>query len=185
MAATRLALLRGINVGGKNRLPMAALVELFRRAGCRDVRTHIQSGNVIFTADAALASRLPSLLGTAIPEAFGFEAPVFLRTAREMEAIAAANPFLDRGAPAAELHVAFLDRTPAAASIARLDPRRSPPDELLVHGREVYLHLPSGVARTRLTNAYLDATLGATSTLRSWRTVLRLAELTRRPTSRR
>jgi uncharacterized protein (DUF1697 family) len=75
-------------------------------------------------------------------------------------------------------HVAFLAATPTPAMVATLDPDRSPPDESAVRGREIYLRLPNGVARSRLTNAFFDSRLGTTSTLRNWRTVLKLVELT-------
>jgi uncharacterized protein (DUF1697 family) len=75
------------------------------------------------------------------------------------------------------LHVAFLAATPGPSKIAALDPNRSPPDEFAVHGREIYLRLPNGVARTKLTNAHFDSKLGTTSTLRNWRTVVKLVDL--------
>jgi len=171
------ALLRGINVGGKHPVPMPELAALFAGAGCGDVRTYIQSGNVIFRADAALAARLPALAAEAIRERFGFPVPVVLRRADELAAAAAANPFLAEGAEPKALHVAFLADAPAPAAVAGLEPDRSPPDRFLVVGREVYLHCPNGVARTRLTTAWLDSRLATVSTLRNWRTVLTLARM--------
>ena len=174
MESTHVALLRGLNVGGKNRLPMHELAALFEAAGCGAVRTYIQSGNVVFQAPAALARTLPARVSAAILKAHGHRVPVVLRTAEELRAVGRGNPFPD--SPEI-LHVAFLAGWPSAAAVAALDPGRSPPDELEVRGRELYLRLPNGVARTKLTNAYLDRTLGTTSTLRNWRTVLALVEL--------
>lgn len=171
------ALLRGINVGGRNLLPMAELVELFTAEGCAQVRTYIQSGNVLFRASRPLAARLPGRIAAAVAERKGFAVPVVLRTARELQAVLAGNPFVVRGAAAEALHVLFLAGRPAPARVATLDQGRSPPDEFAVRGREVYLCLPKGVARTKLTNAYFDTRLGTTSTMRNWQTVARLAEL--------
>lgn len=178
-AGTHIALLRGINVGGKHRLPMKDLAEIFREAGCAEVRTYIQSGNVVFRAEDALAERIPALVAEAIAERFGFAAPVVTRTAAELEDVAVSNPFLEDGADPKTLHVVFLADRPSEEQIAELDPDRSPPDEFAVRGREIYLQCPDGVARSKLTAPYFDATLGTTGTARNWRTVGKLLELAR------
>ena len=95
---THIALLRGINVGGKNKLPMKDLAALFRDAGCDRVQTYIQSGNVVFQATPALASCIPALIAKAISESFGYRVPVVTRTADELREIARGNPFLRSGA---------------------------------------------------------------------------------------
>jgi uncharacterized protein (DUF1697 family) len=174
---THIALLRGINVGGKNKLPMKDLAALFRDAGCDRVQTYIQSGNVVFQATPALASRIPALIAKAISESFGYRVPVVTRTADKLREIARGNPFLRSGADPKTLHVMFLMDVPAAAGVAELDPARSTPDEFLVRGREIYLHCPGGMARTKLTNQYFDSRLNTTSTARNWRTVLKLLDL--------
>jgi len=172
------ALLRGINLAGKNRLRMKDLAALFTDAGCGSVATYIQSGNVVFAASPVLARRIPALIEKAISNDFGFRVPVVTRTGRELRRIVRGNPFLKAGADAETLHVAFLAGTPAAARAKALDPDRSPPDAFSVRGREIYLHCPNGFARTKLTNAYFDSKLGTTSTVRNWRTVETLLELT-------
>ncbi|MDQ3035818.1 MAG: DUF1697 domain-containing protein [Myxococcota bacterium] len=175
----RVALLRGINVGGRNALPMKELAAMFVAAGCADVRTYIQSGNVVFHAAPAIARRVPGVIAKAIEDAFGFRTPVITRSAAELADIVASNPFLARGADAGALHVAFLDDEPSAAQLAALDPERGAPDDLFeAGGREIYLCCPSGLARTKLTNAYFDSKLATTSTFRNWRTVLQLLEMT-------
>jgi uncharacterized protein (DUF1697 family) len=103
---------------------------------------------------------------------------VVTRTAGELRGVLRGNPFLRAGAEAETLHVMFLADRPTPARVAALDSRRSPPDEFEVKGREVYLRLPNGGARTKLTNAYFDAKLATTSTVRNWRTVLKLVEMT-------
>src|SRR5512144_1059907 len=97
-AATHVALLRGINLGGRNRLPMAELAALFEAAGCAGVRTFIQSGNVLFAAPAAVARRLPAEIAARIQERHGLRAPVILRTAAELRRVPGRNPFLAAGA---------------------------------------------------------------------------------------
>ncbi len=176
-ASPQVALLRGINVGGKHKLPMAELARIFDELGCSEVRTYIQSGNVVYLAEAALAARVPALVAAALEAQRGFAVPVVGRSAAELAAVAAGNPFLAEGADPATLHVAFLAAAPRAAAIAALDPDRSPPDRFHLVGRELYLCLPNGVARSKLTNDYLDRTLGTTSTIRNWKTVLALVEL--------
>src|SRR5262249_11233783 len=146
------ALLRGINVGGKNMLPMADLAKMFAAAGCADVKTYIQSGNVVFGADATTVKGLADRIAAAIARKFDLRVPVVLRSARERAAVIAGNPFLKRGVDEKALHVAFLAASPAAAAAAGLDPQRSPGDAFELRGRDIYLWLPNGVARTRLTN---------------------------------
>jgi uncharacterized protein (DUF1697 family) len=171
------ALLRGINVGGKNMLPMKDLVGLCTDAGCGEVKSYIQSGNLVFRAKSALAPRLPDLIEKAISDQFGIRVPVVVRSADELRRVAKGNPFLRAGADAGILHVAFLSDLPKPASVAALDPNRSPPDQFTVRGREIYLQCPNGIGRTKLTNQYFDSKLGLTSTVRNWNTVLKLLEL--------
>ena len=171
------ALLRAINVGGKNLLPMKALCALFEAAGCTDVQSYLQSGNVVFCAPPALCARLQATLGEAIEAQFGFLPPIVLRTREELRDAVARNPFLAENAATETLHLAFLESVPTPQRAATLDPKRSPPDAFALLGRDLYLSLPSGVGKTKLTNAYLDRTLGTTSTLRGWRTVLALRDL--------
>ncbi len=173
------ALLRGVNVGGRNRLPMAELVAVCQAAGGRHVRTFIQSGNAVLEVDPAAVDGLPARLARLLAERAGLEVPVVVRTSLELAAVVARNPFAARGTAPEQLHCAFLADRPAPGRVAALDPDRSPPDRLEVVGREVYLWLPDGVARSRLTADYLDRTLGTTSTARSWRTVVALEAMAR------
>jgi len=129
-AVTYLALLRGVNVGGKNKLPMKALAQFFVEAGCENVQTFIQSGNVIFTAPAPApgdAAYIPGTISARIAEVFGHKVPVQLRTAEQVGRIVADNPFLKAGVAEETLHVVFLADPPTLDRVAALDPRRSPP----------------------------------------------------------
>jgi uncharacterized protein (DUF1697 family) len=174
---THLALLRGINVGGKHVIPMAAVGEMFKSAGCSNVRTYIQSGNVAFAASASAARKVASSVTRLIAGQFGFEPAIVVRTAAEFAALVRENPFLKIDPAGAALHVGFMAEAPAERRIAALDPQRSPGDGFAVRGREIYLHLPNGVLATKLTNAYFDSALSTTCTFRNWRTVLKLAAM--------
>jgi uncharacterized protein (DUF1697 family) len=169
---TLVALLRGINVGGRRKVPMADLRALCDGLGLRRTRTYIQSGNVAFDTDAEPAV-VSARLATAMEERFGFPIPVVLRSAAELEGTLARVPFEDLE----RVHVAFLDRAPGAEAVASLDPDRSPGDRVVVVGADAYLHLPNGMGRTKLTNDWIDRKLGVVSTARNWRTVEALAAL--------
>ncbi len=178
MRDTYVALLRGINVGGKNKLPMPALAALFTESGCTSVQTYIQSGNVLFAADAGIAAGLPAEITRLISERFGLRVPVVLRTAAQIADTFHNNSFLAQGLPIETLHVMFLADLPSPERAASLDSNRSAPDAFVVQGRDIYLYLPNGVADTKLTNAYFDAKLATVSTSRNWKTVTKLLELT-------
>jgi uncharacterized protein (DUF1697 family) len=173
------ALLRGINMGGHNRLPMEALRKIFAAAGCTRVETYIQSGNVVFGSSTSLARKLPALVSAAIEREFGYRIPVMLRSAADLARIAASHPFEGSGVGAGFLHVVFLAAAPDPALVAALDPDRSPPDRFAILGQEIFLCCPNGAADTKLTNAWFDSRLKTVTTARNWRTVLKLAEMTR------
>ncbi len=172
------ALLRAVNVGGRNRLSMATLRDALTAEGVEQVSTVLQSGNILFRAKAAEGA-VTALIGGILEESFGLRIHVIVRSATELAAVAATNPFVRPGheSDPARLHVAFLTDPPAAASVASLDPSRSPPDAFVVSGREVYLSYPNGSGRSRLSLDYLERTLATAGTARNWRTTQRLAAL--------
>jgi uncharacterized protein (DUF1697 family) len=174
-AARHVALLRAINVGGNNMIAMKDLVALFTDLGCRDVRTYIQSGNVVFAAGATVLAKLERTVPNALRERFGLEVPVVLRSASELDAALRLNPF-PRADPK-ELYVGFLRDRPGARLVAALDPRRSPGDEFVVNGRDVHLRFGSGAAKTKLTVGWFDAQLETVTTMRNLRTVRTLLEM--------
>ena len=170
------ALLRGINLGARNKLAMADLRALVEAVGAEDVETYVQSGNVVFET-AAAAGGLELELADAIRQAHGLDVAVLVRSAAELDAIVKKNPFLRAGADEKSLHVTFLAARPKQALVKALDPRSSPPDELRVAGREVYLLCPNGYGRSKLSNAFFEKRLDVVATTRNWRTVRTLAEL--------
>jgi uncharacterized protein (DUF1697 family) len=177
MSNIYIALLRGINVGGKNKLAMRDLVRMFANNGCREVRTFIQSGNVIFRTEAEVVDLLPDRISQEITKSCKYRTSLILRSEAELESVVCNNPFLERGLPEDNLHVLFLADMPRPSAVNLLDPDRSPPDEFVVRQKEIYLKLPNGAGRTRLTNAYFDLRLATTSTGRNWRTITKLLQL--------
>lgn len=174
---TFFALVRGINVGGKNLVPMAELRALVAALGHADVETYIASGNVVFRS-AAKEAEVVAGLERALEAKYGRALPVVVRSRDELVATVAKNPYPD--VEPSRLLVMFLSHKPKAAAVARLDPHRSPGDTCVLVGRDLYAHCPNGFARTRLTVDYFDRTLGVTATGRNWRTVNTLAEWPRR-----
>lgn len=168
------ALLRGVNVGGRNKLPMARLRAIVEGVGGRCVTTYIQSGNAVFQAPGVGHHEVARSIARSLAEAESLEVPVLVRTLAELRSVVDANPFLAAGVDPRELHVLFLAEAPTSQQLATLDPARSPGDEFASRGGEIYLRCPNGMARTKLTNAYFDARLETTSTGRNWRTTLEL-----------
>jgi uncharacterized protein (DUF1697 family) len=166
-----IGLLRGINVGGKNMVPMAQLRTLFESLGHTGVSTFIQSGNIVFTTRGSISSES---LETAIAGRFGIAITVVLRTPDELKRVVEANPFAH--VDPSKVHVGFLARKPSAAAVAGLDAERFRPEEFAVRGSDLYLHLPNGMGRTKLP-AYLDRQLKIPTTIRNWNTATKLLGL--------
>ena len=175
---TYVGLLRGINVGGKHKLPMKDLSEMYVKAGCSLVKTYIQSGNVVFQTKGG-AEPVCAKVSAAIEKKFGFSPPIVLRTSEEMERVTRNNPFLKAGAPETELHVLFLADVPKRADVENLSQYSFPPDEFTVRGKEIYLRLPNGFGTSKLATIRFDAKLRTVVTARNWRTVNQLLEMMR------
>jgi uncharacterized protein (DUF1697 family) len=173
MERTWIALLRGVNVGGRGKVPMAELRRALGEAGLEDVQTYIQSGNVVFTSAAARAKLAP-LVEEVVAESFSVKTTVMVKTGTEIEQLIAAHPF---GADTSRTYVTFLAGKPKPAAVKRLEALDVEPDRAVVAGAEVYLHHPNGAGRPRLTGAALERALSLPGTNRNWRTVLKLAEL--------
>ena len=172
------ALLRGINVGGRNKVSMPELKSSLASLGLEDVVTYIQSGNVVFRSPTADRKEIAARIERQIAEAFGVSPTVLLRTPSELVKIADGNPYLKgQAAHSKQLHVVFLSGRPSADAVARLDPGRSPPDEFSVRGSEIYLHLLNGFGRSKLTLDYFERRLGLAATARNWNTLLKLIAL--------
>lgn len=174
--ATCAVLLRAINLGSRNKIGMPALTALIEACGVRDVTSYVQSGNVIGRAGRSTPAKLESAIAGRIADDLGLDITVLVRTAAQLDAIAAGNPFLTTGAEPGHLHVTFLATKPPADQVKALAARSFPPDEFAVVGREVYLHCPDGYGRSKLNNAFFEKQLGVSATTRNWRTVTALVE---------
>lgn len=171
------ALLRGINVGGSGTLPMASLRGIATSVGLDEVRTYIQSGNLVFVSGQGSADAVASALRSAIASSTGLDPQVIVRTSDELATVVDANPFLRRGDDPGHLHVMFL-AADAAASIEGLDVRARLPEEAIALDRELHLSLPGGMGRSKLA-ADLARRLGPAGTVRNWRTVTTLLAMAR------
>lgn len=177
MESQYVALMRGINVGGKNKLPMSELRTIFEELGCASVRTYIQSGNVVFAADARLAKVVAAQVANRIADVFSISVPVILRSAAEYKKAVRSHPLATPDMPDNTVSVMFLADKPTMTQVKSLDPNRSPGDSFKVVGKEIYMLSPNGAARSKLTNAYFDRSLNTISTTRNWRTCRKLLEM--------
>jgi len=171
------ALLRGVNLGARNKVPMAELRQRLAALGYEGVVTDIQSGNVVLWAAGTTEAQLGRAIERAVKHHFGVTAAVLVRTGAQLRATASSNPLLRRGVDPASLHVTFLAETPTAARVRALRDQAFRPDEHVVRGRDVYLRCPNGYGRSKLGNAVLERALGTIATTRNWKTVGTLADL--------
>ena len=172
-----IALLRGINVGGNKRVPMADLRALMERLGFSDVTTYVQSGNVVFSGPSRSARTVAKEIEAGIVEQFGFEALITIRTRDELAAVVAANPLKDVATEPKRHHVVFLSAAPDPAVVAEIDAAAHEPERFALIGRELYVWTPEGVTDSSLFKALSEKRLGVRATARNWRTVEKLLEL--------
>jgi uncharacterized protein (DUF1697 family) len=184
-----IALLRGINVGGSKKLPMAQLRDALERTPCTSVTTYIQSGNIVFDHPKTARGKLQAMLETAIERAAGFAVPIVpieraagyavpivKRSSAELGAIIENNPY-PRVEPT-RLHVAFLPEAPDKKAVRGIDREAFAPETFVAAGPNVYLHLPNGMGKSKLGQRL--GMFGTDATVRNWNTVLKLHELSER-----
>ena len=171
-----IALIRGINVGGNNLLPMAQLKVLLGKLGASDVKTYIQSGNAVFRHAGDDASTLALRITRAVEKACGFAPRVLLLTCEQLEQAVAANPFQQATADPARVHVLFLAATPERPDLAGLEKVKAASESFVLSGSYCYLHTPDGLAKSKLAER-AERLLGVAATARNWRTVGKLLEL--------
>jgi uncharacterized protein (DUF1697 family) len=176
VSARYVVLLRGINLGPNRRIPMKQLRELLEARGHESVRTHLASGNVVLDSPLPAAELGPAVT-SAIEEEFGIDVPVVVRTGPELDEVLAADPFGDVATDPSRYSVTFLPEPPAAERVEALPPAEG--GEYAVVGRELYLWLPDGMARSAMARWNWDRLLGVPGTNRNWNTVVALAELAR------
>jgi uncharacterized protein (DUF1697 family) len=173
-----IALIRGINLVGRNKLPMASLRSLLEQDGCVDVRTYIQSGNAIFRTRLSDPARVAKRLSAAIAKCHGFEPRTLVLTIDELDKAAAGNPFPQADADPRSVHVFFLAETPAQPDLKKLDAVKTASERYALKGRAFYLHTPDGFGTSKLAER-VEKALGVAATARNWRTVTTLIEMAR------
>ncbi|MEV6672916.1 DUF1697 domain-containing protein [Streptomyces sp. NPDC051162] len=171
------ALLRGINVGGHRKVPMADLRALLTEAGYGDVRTHLQSGNAVFTSAATDEAVLAARLSQAVEERFGFAVDVLVRDHAYLKAIADACPFPAASLEPKQLHVTYFANPITAADFTKVDPSRFLPEDFRLGDRALCLYAPDGLGRSKLADVLARISPGV-ATSRNWNTVMKLVELT-------
>ncbi|SFE90825.1 Uncharacterized conserved protein, DUF1697 family [Actinacidiphila alni] len=171
------ALLRGINVGGKNKLPMQTLRDLLADLGATGVRTHLQSGNAVFTHEEADPLRLAADLEQRIADGTGLTVACLVRTGADLRRVMESNPFPMDGVNPSRFMVTFLSGPVPLDKLPSLDPAAYAPDEFRPGEREIYAHFPDGVRDSKLAPLFTDRRLGLTASTRNWNTVTKLVEL--------
>jgi uncharacterized protein (DUF1697 family) len=170
------ALLRGINLGPRNKIAMADLRALFESLGAEDATTYVQSGNVVFRHRRG-RDELVREIERRIARDLKLDIRVMVRTDAELAKVVAGSPFAENQSDPVKLHVTFLAVKPEATRVRVLDTTAFEPDEFRVAGTDVYLHTPNGYGRSKLSNAYFEKQLGVAATTRNWKTVTALAGL--------
>ena len=175
---TYIAMLRGINVSGHNSIKMERLRASFEALEFDSVQSYVQSGNVVFNTSKASAAMLAERITTKIFEDFGCSVPVLIRTPMELGAILQRNPFVKPTAIGeAGLYVTFLSQPAPKAAEELLKPLAVASEQLIVAGRDIYLHCPNGYGNTKVSNAAIEKKLALQATTRNWRTVSTLFEM--------
>jgi uncharacterized protein (DUF1697 family) len=173
-----IAILRGVNVSGHKKLPMAELRELLAELKYRDIRTYIQSGNIVFGSDAKDSSVFAAQIAKKIKEKYGFDVPVLTRTVTEMKQALESNPFLkEKNTDPEKLHITFLDEAPSKENFDKANAYSCEPDRFHIHGREVYVYCPNGYGNTKLSNTFFENKLKVNATTRNLKTVRELVRM--------
>jgi uncharacterized protein (DUF1697 family) len=176
--AVYVAMLRGINVGGRKPIKMEQLRKSFEALGFEQVKTYIQSGNVVFNTAKLSPAGLSKRIEESILRDFGHSVSVISRTLDEMGKTIASNPFLKkRGIDQAKLHVMFLPEAPVPSDLKQFEGLTTAPDQSRCLGKEIYLYLPNGVAESSLANNPLERRVLKRATMRNWRTVSNLYQM--------
>ena len=176
--STYIALLRGINVGGNNPLPMRELVTQLEGLGLQDVSTYIQSGNAVFRSCEGDTSSLPSRIQSALRESHGFAPQVMILALDELEDALASNPFPQAEGQPKSLHLFFLASIPNDPDLKFLESIKQESEEFELRGRVFYLHAPDGIGRSKLA-ARVEKALGVPVTARNWRSARKILNLAR------
>ena len=176
--AVIISMLRGVNVGGHNKIKMDALRALYESLGLEDVQSFIQSGNLVFRTKERDLPALTKRIQNGIERRFGIRPDVILRTCSELRDAIRRNPFAKRrGIEPNKLLVTFLAADPGTEARQNALRISTGPEELRIDGREVYIYFPNGMARPKMSWPKMERTLGTSGTGRNWNTVNKLLEI--------
>ena len=176
--STFISILRGINVGGHRMIKMEAFKNACGELGFQNIRTYIQSGNLVFESAMADTNAISESIHGKIRDAFGYEVPVITMTLEELEQAILGNPFSnDPSKDSAFFHVAFLSEVPPLQSIEKLHEAECKNDAFALVNKAVYLYCPDGYSNSKLTNAFLETKLKVTATTRNWKTTNELLKM--------
>ncbi|MDB5227867.1 MAG: hypothetical protein JWN78_2060 [Bacteroidota bacterium] len=175
---TYISILRGINVSGQKKILMTDLKALYESLGFSEVISYIQSGNVIFKYKKETDLKLAQKIEQAISKKYKFEVPVIIRSVDEMKKVLTSNPYLkQKNTDEERLYVTFLAEAPTKENLEAIKKYNFSPDEFIISGKEIYLHIPNGYGNTKLSNNFFENKLKVTATTRNWKTVGKLVEL--------
>ena len=172
----QIAFLRAVNLGPSRRLEMKALRDALTEAGHAQVRTYLQSGNVVLASELA-PGKLGREIEGQIAEKLGLEVQVIVRTRGELAGVVERNPLRDVATNPSRYQVNFLSAAPTADAVRELEAAEVAPEQLVVSGREIYVWHPNGVQRSRVLRLLTERRLGVIATARNWNTVVKLLAL--------
>lgn len=175
---TAIALLRGINVSGQKIIKMADLREVCTAAGLHQVRTYVQSGNILFETDVADPRALEQTVHQLILDRFGFDVPVLVKFTDDLQLVVSENPYTEeKGFDLKRLYVTFLGQIPADDRLAKLTEVDYSPEEFIRSEKTIYFFSPNGYGRAKMNNNFFEQKLKVTATTRNWKTVNKLIEM--------
>jgi len=172
-----IALLRGINVSGQKKIKMSDLKLLFEDLGFENVKTYIQSGNVIFSSKEKSVKKLESKISLGIKNKYRFDVPVLVINPDEIEYVLKNNPFIKKKKATEKLYVTFLADIPSSEKIEKLETKNYSPEEYIIDGKFIFLFFPKGAGKAKLNNNLFENKLKLTATSRNWNTIKTLLEL--------
>ncbi|WP_405199102.1 DUF1697 domain-containing protein [Christiangramia sp. LLG6405-1] len=172
----KIAILRGINVGGKRKILMKDLKLLCEKLGFDQIETYIQSGNILLNSDKD-NSELEKVLYEAIQDKYGFQVPVIVRNSEELKVQVTRNPFFDQKTDITRLHLTFLKEKPKKENLIKIQTYNHEPDKFQLVDKEVFIYCDGKYHQSKLSNNFFEKKLNVGATTRNWKTVLKLIEL--------
>ncbi|WP_298368614.1 DUF1697 domain-containing protein [uncultured Lutibacter sp.] len=178
---TYIALLRGINVSGKNIIKMADLKQLLTANGFIEVQTYIQSGNVIFKLNEKVTEKIEFQISNILNKQYQYNVNVLVLTKKQLDCIFQSNPFIEKNnaIDISKMYVTLLNNNPDLSGVSKIESLISTNDDaFIISGKTIYLHCPNGYGKTKLSNNLFESKLKSPATSRNWKTITKLVQLT-------